>query len=67
MNLNDDDNIPLLDDLIEKGQQIETLKTPETPTYDNLEEQISNVLQRHTSQAVAEIMALIESQQNKTD
>jgi len=52
------DNIPLLDELIEKGA---TLKP--TPNSD-LEEKITHILQRHSAQAVAEITAIIEADKN---
>lgn len=56
MNDTDFDNIPLLDELIEKGSA-SALNT-------NLEQRINNILQRHTAQAVAEIVAILDTDKN---
>ena len=63
MSIADNDNIPLLDDLIESGTPIQNIDDNFKPTaHEELELQINTILQRHTSQAVAEIMALVETQ-----
>ncbi len=61
------DNIPLLDDLIENGTSTEAVFTIESVPAFDLETKINNILQRHTSQAVAEIVAIIESNKNNND
>jgi len=58
MNDEDFDNIPLLDELIEKGSASEALQNV------NLEQKINSILQRHTTQAVAEIIAIIDADKN---
>ncbi len=52
------DNIPLLDDLIKKGSFPDENATPD------LEAQINDIFQRHSAQAVAEIMTLIKENKN---
>jgi len=52
------DNIPLLDELIEKGSPLKPM-----PNSD-LEEKIKHILQRHSAEAIAEITAIIEADKN---
>ncbi len=59
MDNEDFDNIPILNELIEKGHP------SETPSNIDLESLIHDILQRHTSQAVAEILAIIDTNKNK--
>jgi len=61
MDNEDFDNIPILHELIEKGAALES-----TSNVD-LESLIHGILQRHTSQAVAEILAIIDANKNKHD
>lgn len=58
MDNTDFDNIPILDELIEKGSAESTIQS-------DLEPMIHAILQRHTSQAVEEILAIINSNKNK--
>ncbi len=51
------DNIPILDELIKKGS------STEIPIDHDFESLIKDVIQRHTSQAVTEIMALMKSKE----
>lgn len=58
MDNTDFDNIPILEELIEKGT------SPESTSQMDLEALIHGVLQRHTSQAVAEILTIINANKN---
>ena len=72
----DFDNIPLLDDLITKGEQAEQnivdsdlkLKNKSiSGSRADLEVKIHDILQRHTSQATAEILAIIDASSEIND
>lgn len=58
MNDEEFDNIPILDELVVKGQASETVEN------NGLEQRINSILQRHTAQAVAEITAIIDADKN---
>lgn len=64
------DNIPLLDDLIVKGAQTELTESSEQTSLaaqEDLERKIHQILLRHTSQATAEIIAIIHAKSDNID
>jgi len=61
------DNIPLLDDLISRGEITEQIQQTKLDIKAELEQKIHTILQRHTSQATAEILAIINSKNEQID